>query len=153
VVAESDLLVHFLGSIDSKFDMHGWVREYKVDPIVRIEPPVAHNQYLKALFSADVLVLIQPDTDLQVPSKLFEYMAVGKPVLALAHSGATREAVEEYGHGIVVEPYDVKAIKNAVAQLLTERRPVSADASQMARTARFCAAATAQQLDSVLQRI
>jgi glycosyltransferase involved in cell wall biosynthesis len=80
-------------------------------------------------------------------------MAVGKPVLALAHSGATREAVEEYGHGIVVEPYDVTAIKNAVTQLLTERRPVSADASQMARIARFCAAATAQQLDSVLQRI
>jgi glycosyltransferase involved in cell wall biosynthesis len=152
-VGERDLLVRFLGSVDAKFDMRRWVREHKLESMVRIEPPLAHDQYLKALSSSDVFLLIQPATDLQVPSKLFEYMAVGKPVLALAHSGATREAVEEYGHGIVVEPYDVTAIKNAVTQLLTERRPVSADASQMARIARFCAAATAQQLDSVLQRI
>lgn len=153
VVAESDLLVHFLGSIDSKFDMHGWVRQYKLNSIVRIEPPVAHNQYLKALFSADVLVLIQPDTDLQVPSKLFEYMAVGKPVLALAHSGATSEVLEEYGRGMIVEPYDVNAIKNAITQLLVQCRLATNNVAENGRIAGFSAVTATQQLNSVLEGV
>jgi glycosyltransferase involved in cell wall biosynthesis len=152
-IAESDILVRFLGSVDAKFDTHGWVREHKLESMVRIEPPVAHDQYLKALSSSDLLLLIQPDTDLQVPSKLFEYMAVGKPVLALAHSGATSEAVEEYGHGMVVEPYDVNAIKNAITKLLMQRRPAADGVSQEARIARFSAATTTQELDRLLQSI
>jgi glycosyltransferase involved in cell wall biosynthesis len=152
-VAEGDLLVRFLGSIDAKFDMHGWVREYKLDSIVRIEPPVAHDHYLKALSASDVLLLIQPDTDLQVPSKLFEYMAVGKPVLALAHSGAASEAVKEYGRGLVVEPYDVKAIKNAITKLLAEARLATDSVSHNGCIARFSAATAAQRLDSLLRDI
>jgi glycosyltransferase involved in cell wall biosynthesis len=152
-IAESDVLVRFLGGVDAKFDIHGWVREYKLDSMVRIEPPIAHDEYLKALLSSDVLLLIQPDTDLQVPSKLFEYMAVGKPVLALAHSGATSEAVEEYGHGMVVQPYDVNAIKNAITKLLTQRRLATDEVSQTTRIARFSAATTTRELDRLLQSI
>jgi glycosyltransferase involved in cell wall biosynthesis len=152
-VRESDLLVRFLGSMDAKFDMHGWVREYKLESIVRIEPPVAHDNYLKALSSSDVLLLIQPDTDLQVPSKLFEYMALGKPVLALAHRGAAREAVEEYGRGIVVEPYDVEAIKNAIIKLLIEGRLGIDSLPENGSIVKFSAANAAQRLDSLLQDI
>jgi glycosyltransferase involved in cell wall biosynthesis len=151
-IAESDLLVRFLGSVDSKFDMHGWVREHNLESMVRIEAAVAHDQYLKELSSSDVLLLIQPDTDLQVPSKLFEYMAVGKPVLALAHSGATADIVEEYGNGMVVRPYDVGAIKNAVIKLLkVERSGETRDVSHGEQIGKWSAATTSQKLDSILR--
>jgi len=151
-VAESDLLVRFLGSVDAKFDMHGWIREHNLQSMVKVEPPIAHDQYLKALASSDVLLLIQPDTDLQVPSKLFEYMAIGKPVLALAHDGATSDTVEEYGNGMVVKPYDVIAIKSAIIKLLkTERTAETNDISDREPIRKWSAATTSQKLDSVLQ--
>jgi glycosyltransferase involved in cell wall biosynthesis len=151
-LAESDLLVRFLGSIDLKFDMPSWIREHKLESIVNIEPPIAHDQYLKALASSDVLLLIQPDTDLQVPSKLFEYMAVGKPVLALAHEGATSDTVEGYGNGIVVKPYDVPAIKKAIIKLLKSERITDInDISYREVIPKWSAATTSQKLDSALQ--
>jgi glycosyltransferase involved in cell wall biosynthesis len=151
-IAESDLLVRFLGSVDAKFDMYGWVREHKLESMVTIEPPIAHDQYLKALSSSDVLLLIQPDTDLQVPSKLFEYMAIGKPVLALADRGATSDIVQDYGNGMVVKPNDVIAIKKAIIRLLKPERPAETnDVSHGERIVKWSAAATSQKLDSVLQ--
>jgi hypothetical protein len=32
---------------------------------------------------ADGLLLVQPQTDVQVPGKLFEYICIGRPILAL----------------------------------------------------------------------
>jgi glycosyltransferase involved in cell wall biosynthesis len=120
--------------------------------MVRIEPPIAHDQYLKALSSSDVLLLIQPDTDLQVPSKLFEYMAIGKPVLALADSGATSDIVQEYGNGMVVKPNDVIAIKNAIIKLLKpERSAENNEVPHGERIVKWSAAMTSQKLDSVLR--
>jgi glycosyltransferase involved in cell wall biosynthesis len=151
-IAESDLLVRFLGSVDAKFDIHGWVREHRLESMVRIEPPVAHDQYLKVLSSSDLLLLIQPNTDLQVPSELFEYMAIGKPVLALADSGATSDIVQEYGNGMVVKPNDVMAIKHAIIRLVkTDRSEEANHVSHGERIVKWSAAATSQKLDGVLQ--
>ncbi len=41
---------------------------------------------------ADALLLVQPQSDVQVPGKLFEYICIGRPVLALV---PRKSAVEE----------------------------------------------------------
>jgi hypothetical protein len=40
---------------------------------------------LRILAQADGLLLLQLQTDTQVPSKLFEYICIGRPILALLH--------------------------------------------------------------------
>ena len=56
------------------------------------------------MLESDVLLLIQPNFPLQVPRKLYEYMAARRPVLCIAEpEGATARMVREYDLGWVVQ--------------------------------------------------
>jgi glycosyltransferase involved in cell wall biosynthesis len=70
---------------------------------------------------SDVLFLTQPDAPLQVPLKLYEYLACGKPILAIAGDGATRNLIEENNAGIVVYPDDAGGLLEALMELLVKR--------------------------------
>jgi hypothetical protein len=49
---------------------------------------------------ADALLLLQPHTDVQVPAKLFEYVRIGRPVLAFVQRDSPSERIL-LGSGIV----------------------------------------------------
>jgi glycosyltransferase involved in cell wall biosynthesis len=151
VISEEELLVQFIGSIDSEFDLPQWVRDFDLEAMVRLEPPIPHEKYLQRLAASDLLLCIQPRTDLQVPSKLFEYMAVNKPVLVLTHDGATRDVVKQYGRGTVVEPEDVAGIKETVLQLVHGELPIDAKtAAQDGDLLQFSGVRLAKELDKTL---
>jgi glycosyltransferase involved in cell wall biosynthesis len=152
-MSETGIFARFIGTVDAAFDVNRWLLQHRLKAVVSFEPPIAHDRYLQVLAAADVLLLIQPETDLQVPSKLFEYMALGKPILALAHNGATRDALENYPHAVVVDPYDVNALKEAILKLVTRQRPGDRGDTRMARMARLSAAVTAQELDRALEGV
>ena len=86
---------------------------------VSFEDPVPKKQIYEKLSLADVLLLILKDGPLfrfgVSPNKLFDYMAVGRPVIFAAR--APRNPVEEAGAGIVVPPDDPKALADAVYNL------------------------------------
>ncbi len=42
---------------------------------------------------ADALLLVQPQSDVQVPGKLFEYICIGRPVLALVPRNSAVEDI------------------------------------------------------------
>jgi hypothetical protein len=50
-------------------------------------------------------------------SKVMEYLAADRTVLALAPPGATADLVEQTHAGIVVQPRDIPAIRNAILSL------------------------------------
>jgi glycosyltransferase involved in cell wall biosynthesis len=149
-ISESDLVIRFVGAVDPKFNIHDWVRQRDLQGVVTIEPPLAHGRYLELLSCSDLLLLIQPETDLQVPSKLFEYIAVGKPILALAHNGATKSLVEQYKRGHIVDPYDVSAIKKALLDLIDGWPVINEDQVDSDDLGRFSIATLSKELDRVL---
>jgi glycosyltransferase involved in cell wall biosynthesis len=150
-IAEDELLVQFIGGIDPEFDLPQWVRDFALEAVVRLEPPIPHEQYLQRLAASDLLLCIQPRTDLQVPSKLFEYMAVAKPVLVLTHDGATRDVVKQYGRGTVVEPEDVAGIKETILQLVHGACPMDdPPAARDGAIATFSGVSLAKELDKTL---
>jgi hypothetical protein len=64
-----------------------------------------HERVLATMASADLLLLIQgPTFHLQVPSKAYEYLALGRPVLALTDEGATADLVRSSRQGTVISP-------------------------------------------------
>ena len=87
---------------------------------------MAASEALAEQVAADVLLLLQPGTDIQVPAKLFEYALTGNPILCLAReqSEAAR-IVNEYGLGTVVGDTNTKSLELALRRLLDEeyRRP------------------------------
>jgi len=79
----------FIGSVvtELKF-IYTKVHELQVADYVVFKPPVSFKESIETMFMANALLLIQPDTDLQIPAKLFEYIYVGKPILAIAEENS-----------------------------------------------------------------
>lgn len=79
-----------------------------------------HQEVLELMASADLLLLIQGHGfPMQIPSKAYEYLAMGRPVLAVTPPGATADLVRTSPHGVVVEPGDTDAIAARLLELVT----------------------------------
>lgn len=82
-----------VGSIDAKTGLDQALCERaQQEGWLELRPPVTRNESQRLLEEADGLLLVQPQTDVQVPGKLFEYVCIGRPVLALVPRSS---AVEE----------------------------------------------------------
>jgi len=73
------------------------------------------------------LVLLHPERTYVAahPTKLFEYMAAGIPVIA-SDFPLWRKIVEDAGCGLLVNPFDTRAIATAIERLITN--PIEAEA-------------------------
>jgi glycosyltransferase involved in cell wall biosynthesis len=69
--------------------------------------------------SADALVLVTSRNSGELPGKLFEYLAAGRPIVALAAGNEAARVVEETGTGVAVAPDDVAAIAAALRRVAT----------------------------------
>lgn len=87
---------------------------------VKMLPNVLPPDIMKNLNQASVgmtLGLPSPTLEAGLPTKLFEYMAAGLPVVA-ADFPTSREVVEESRCGLLVRPGDVEGFAAAIVQLV-----------------------------------
>ena len=101
-------------------------------PGVRVVGQVPFDAIPGFLEAADVVAVPQrdtPDTRGQVPAKLFDALALGRPIVSTRVS-MIPEVIE--GCGVVVPPGDVDALAQAIARLLDD----PAEAAALGRRAR-----------------
>jgi len=67
--------------------------------------------------SADALVLITSRNSSEATAKVFEYLAAGRPILALAEGNEAARIVAETRSGLTVPPDDVDAIAEALGRI------------------------------------
>jgi len=82
---------------------------------------VPREEAIRWQAEADVLVVVDHPREVlasNVPGKVYEYGAAGKPILAVASSGATRDLLQELGGGVCV-PHDLAAIRDAMQSFVT----------------------------------
>lgn len=129
-------------------------RRWSGRPFVRLVGEVPFDEVPRWLVAADVVVVPQratSDTVGQVPAKLFDAMAMGRPVVATAVS-MIPEILE--GCGMVVRPGDVEALAGAIRQVLDEP-DLAATLGRRARArcvAEYSFAAVRDRLDALLDR-
>jgi glycosyltransferase involved in cell wall biosynthesis len=68
--------------------------------IMMREPALPHAACLQAMRNADALLILQPDLPLQIPGKLYEYIAVGRPLVVVGGEGATASLVTRERLGV-----------------------------------------------------
>jgi glycosyltransferase involved in cell wall biosynthesis len=93
---------------------------------VELVAPMSRTQLLEAYQSADVLFLHLNDHEAfkkVLPSKLFEYAALGKPVWAGVGGYAAQFVRSEISNSAVFDPCDAKAAVNAFASLRLDTQP------------------------------
>jgi len=84
---------------------------------------VPHERVFKYLSVADIGLILFHDTPNNITAikgrnrKIFEYMTMGLPIVASNLEG-WREAIEDEGYGVVVNPLDPRDIANGIKKLI-----------------------------------
>jgi glycosyltransferase involved in cell wall biosynthesis len=117
----ADIRVEFIGdcAMANGTPVGQVVADLGLSDVVTISPPIPYSQALLRLSEADVLLLFaqcQPD---QIPAKVYEYLHLGRFVLAFT-DGATGRLMRETGAGRVVGPDD--DVEAALADVLARYR-------------------------------
>jgi glycosyltransferase involved in cell wall biosynthesis len=112
-LAASRFRLRFLGHISPGLDVEGECRRLGIEDVVEIVPRVTRVESLGAMRSASALLLIQTGTTVSVPGKAYEYLAAGRPILALTEDGETADLVRASGIGVVARPQDPPEVLEA----------------------------------------
>lgn len=101
------------------------VRAYGLEDVVEVLGFLPHQQALALLYSADVLLLINdtaPGSEAYIPGKLYEYLAIKRPILALSLAGEATHIIDRFQLGTVVPPTDIEQMKVALMELVRRWR-------------------------------
>ncbi len=97
-------------------------RRAGIENWVEITPPVGHAECLEQLAAADALLLVQTEAPMCIPGKVFEYLALGKPIFTLCDGGATARFVRDERIGWCVSPESESDVDNGLLDLVTRFR-------------------------------
>ncbi len=98
---------------DSDYDYSRYAAELGLGDVVFFHRYKSRSELLPMLSRADCLLLFlgfDPSCANVIPAKLFEYMASGRPILALAPRGVTADIISRYEAGYAVTGSDKKTL-------------------------------------------
>ncbi len=118
--------------------------------LIRRQAAVSHTAYLERIRSAQHLLVLQQDFPLQIPGKIYEYVATGRPLFLVGGEGATASLVREHklGHVCADNHEDLCA---AITALVDGRLSIVPPATET--IAAFGYAALTRQLAGVLDEV
>ncbi len=114
----AELQVRLIGIFDQS--IYAAARPLEEEGLVRLEPFVPQAAAYAAMADSDVLLLLASDDregQLSHPNKLFEYFALGRPILALAPHGDVARLIRDANAGETVAPRDTAGIAAALRRL------------------------------------
>jgi glycosyltransferase involved in cell wall biosynthesis len=115
-----DAVARFLG--DFRSSDREWADELGLGDRLEIIPYAPRAASLALQRDSEALLLLIPEAGGRgkgvLSGKVFEYLAVGRPILAaVPPDGAAAELIREIGAGVVVAPDDVDGLRDALLDL------------------------------------
>jgi hypothetical protein len=108
---ENDLRIVQIGQVALPYDLMARASDLGLGTILSMRGELTHADALRTLGEADVLLLLQPGTTTQIPSKLFEYLMARRRILAVTPAqGATGRVVRSNAIGEVADAEDIEQI-------------------------------------------
>lgn len=114
--------VDFYGNSD--LDYSRFSGELGLENYVYFHGFKSRRDLLPVMTRADCLLLFlgfEESSAAVIPAKLFEYLAAGKPILALAPKGVTSDIIERYGAGYSLHEPDRDSLTGLFDRLRRER--------------------------------
>ena len=124
------------------------IRDLGLAGVVQVLPPIPHRQALLDCAGASALLLLQgPTCNAQIPAKTYEYLRVGRPILALTPDGSDTAAIlAECGGATRVDPLDEDAIYTALPAFVRAAQAGTHPLPDPTATARYARHTHAGQL-------
>ena len=100
-------------------DLPAVAGELGLQSVVEFAQHMPRRDSLQEMVDASALLIVQPITTVSIPAKLYEYMAAGRPILALAEPGGeTAALVTRARAGLAVLADDQAAIEEALESVV-----------------------------------
>ncbi|UCH62355.1 MAG: glycosyltransferase family 4 protein [Fidelibacterota bacterium] len=115
----SEILFVLIGDGRQKQYIHEYINKHDIKNVLLL-PPVTKTEITKHINNADIcLVPVKHHKFLQYCffTKLFDYMALKKPIVIAAEGASARLVVDEANCGIAVNPGNKEAFENAILEL------------------------------------
>lgn len=130
--AKEEVVARFVG--DFRSSDRAWAEARGLGERLELVPYLPREEALSFQRDSEALLLLVPEADGRgrgiLSGKVFEYLAAGRPILALVPpDGEAARVIRETGAGIVVRPDDVSAIRQALDELAVHWRGGSLDGS------------------------
>jgi glycosyltransferase involved in cell wall biosynthesis len=141
-------------------DYHaGLIRTLGIDDIVQLSPALPHKKALEDLAAADGLLIFQAaNCNHQIPAKAYEYLRLGRPILALtAAEGDTAALLNSVGGATITDLADESGIYEELPRFVSAVRngqhPLPEARKVRGYSRRGQSAALAECLNQVLSRV
>lgn len=98
-------------------------RELRLEQLIEWAGEIPHNDIPNLLEKADVTISLLPRVlsyQVSSPAKIFEYLAMGKVVVA-TNISAHRRIIKNEQNGLLVKPGDSKALADAIERIYTDK--------------------------------
>jgi len=111
-----------IGIIKLNYDLEEYCQQKGLKENVKTYKQMDHKTCLGYMAASDVLLLIQPGTKTQIPSKLYEYIYLEKPILAITEkNSALGQLLVKYGFGDVFDPNEYKQIASFLYKMADQK--------------------------------
>ncbi len=117
----SEIVFLFVGDGNQKEQLMGRAKSEGIDNLI-FHPPITKEDVPLYYKIADICLVPLKDVALFatfIPSKMFEIMAMGKPIIASV-SGEAARILEDSGGAIVTKPEDIQGIQMAILDLYND---------------------------------
>lgn len=118
-----EMEVEFIGPREDENERS--VARLNLSGVVKFRDPLPHAETLRVERSSHVLLLVKhadPRYDGLVPGKLYEYVGLRRPVLALAPEGEARQLVTSLRRGETASPAELAEIERALRTMIGHYR-------------------------------
>lgn len=102
-------------------ELSGHTNDPQLEALVRMRGFVPHQEAIQIMRASDCLLLFWADADfsrMAVAGKTYEYLRIGRPVLAVTSNGEMQQLIEEGKAGWIARPNDTAAIRRILQSLL-----------------------------------
>ena len=100
-IVPGDLLIRFVGNwIVESSACNQMADSLESAGYIARTPALPHDEYLRSMQSSQHLLVLQQAFPLQIPGKIYEYLATGRPLVIVGGEGATANLVERYNLGL-----------------------------------------------------
>jgi len=142
--------VTFMGKLGHGYDPI--ITEKGLEGVIDRLGYIDYDEHIAVLKRSDALLLVLSRGEKSrgwIPSKFYQYLGSGNPILALVPEGEVRSIIEEARAGVCVEPDDVGAIASAIERLYDA---FASGSGEFARDEAEVARYERRQLTSLLAR-
>ncbi|MFM8288982.1 MAG: glycosyltransferase [Planctomycetaceae bacterium] len=107
-----------VGAFKPEFEIPVLSRQLGIEDLVEIQAAVPRQEAYRRMANSQLLLLLQPDTELQIPAKLYEFMLFRRPILAISPSRSIQQVISDYQLGMTVDNHNPAELADTIAQLL-----------------------------------